>query len=666
MFKNRLRRYAGLITLITLLIAFVIFVVIANSIFDTQILQRDYFSATRTANFVQVMERIGPEDQKLRDDVRAHVSMIRDGGDLISPYGPRWYKPATTNPDIIAAIHEIERTLNANDLEAFHQAYVDFSRISAKAGFVALEELERIQYVIVIIIFIGFLGIMGLLFFRLGRADDRAMQITAEHNHILASVHDGLFLIDAHYRIGSQKSEAVRSIFGEDADISGDFFTVMSRYISEEDMELTREFVELLLDGRVKQKLMSDLNPLREVPIEATHKTGVIGRKFLNIDFTREQADANQNQILVTISDVTKEVILRQELESTKEMQKERMTMLMSILHVDPKQLSGFFEQSDTALRDINAILAREGGDHEHNPEKLRGIFRIVHQLKGDAGALGLSLFESSLHSFEDSIATMQKKTYIDGQNMLGLTVQLRDLIAEIDLVRSLAPQISTLISQQTPETTESPEAPAQTPIDFTSTLSGLPDPGNHSIEGRLRALARRAADRAGKQVDLRCSGFDLLTESNPLYKPIYEISVQLVRNSIAHGIEIPEDREIFGKLPMGKIEVRLTETNDNMQLVVRDDGRGLQYDLIREQAIKQNLLKVDSEPVKRNQLIRFIFTPGFSPAQEAGMDAGRGAGLDIVKEQIEALLGKISIKSADDKFCQFAILVPKVVGTSL
>ena len=646
MFKNRLRRYAGLLALITALVVSVIFVVIANNYLDTKILQRDYFSATKTANYAQLLPRIGPQDEELRTQIQQHVGVIRDGGQLVSPYGPSWFKPATTNPQIIAAIEEMDKALAKDDFDAFAEAYISFSKISAQADFEALEELEIARYVAVAIIVLGFFGVLVLLFFRLGRADDRAMQLASENNHILATVDHGLFLIDNDFNIGQQKSHAVRKIFGESNELSGSFLTFLSDYISDEDLVIVKEYVELLFGGRVKQKLMSGLNPLNEVPIHIESDSGSKVQKYLNIGFARDEASEENNGVLVTIDDVTQEVTLRQELELTKELQEERMGMLMGVLHVNPSELKSFFEQTDRVTHEVNEILADESVDHADNIEKLDHIYRIIHRLNGDAAALNLTLFESTAHRFEDAIERVKQESFIDGRQMLELTVQLKEMIAEVDLVRNLTPQINALASAKGLDKSE------------------LENVGSaeQSISQRLRELAQRVAERQQKTVEIDCSGFDLLDSDPDLQGSLYDIAVQLVRNSIVHGIEEPAERVNSGKKSQGLINVLLNKKdNQAIELIVRDDGIGMQFERIRQKAIEKNLLSdSESDELTSDQLLKYIFMPGFSSAETETEDTGRGVGLDLVKHQIKELAGKVGIRTAERKYCQFTVTIPQ------
>ncbi|MFT5656605.1 MAG: two-component system chemotaxis sensor kinase CheA, partial [Arenicella sp.] len=294
--------------------------------------------------------------------------------------------------------------------------------------------------------------------------------------------------------------------------------------------------------------------------------------------------------------------------------------------------------------------------------------------LKGDAGALGVGLFESSIHRFEESIEDVKKIPYLDGRNILPLTVQLKDMISEIDLVRSLVPQMNLIAAAHSPGAVSKnagadllPEIAITEPLIEEIDKQLEKNDSSLNIRKRLHTLAQRVAKREGKDVQLDCSSFDLFGDNSQLQDAIYSISVQLVRNSITHGIELPEQRKRAGKNGCGHVSVLLSKLDDDkIQLKVRDDGAGLQFNRIRQHAIARGLVdEIEAKSMESTDLLRFIFMQGFSSSERVGIDAGRGVGLDVVKSHVKSNSGTIEVKSIDSKYCQFTITVPAGVVVS-
>jgi len=175
-----------------------------------------------------------------------------------------------------------------------------------------------------------------------------------------------------------------------------------------------------------------------------------------------------------------------------------------------------------------------------------------------------------------------------------------------------------------------------------------------------LQQLAQKVADRRGVHVMLTRMGLsdDELPEH---YRGLLnDAAVQLVRNAVAHGLEKPEQRSDAGKSPLGQIAVSVSKDDaGGFELIVHDDGRGLDIDQIRRRGIEQGLIDSSVDTIDYREAISLLFKPGFSTVSEADLDAGRGVGLDIVGESIRSMKGKIRVGSKPGKFCQFRITLP-------
>ncbi len=493
----------------------------------------------------------------------------------------------------------------------------------------------------VFLIVIALVALIAQLLTHTLRVEASLASNNAEINHILASANEGLFLINKDFEIGRQKSARVKEIFGDGVDVSGNFFHLLHHVSPQTEIKLAREYVELLMAGRVKQQLMRDINPMQEVPIEVTQPNGGTVQKFLHIDFTRDESehiDPKQPRALVSITDITREIQLRGELEQTKEQQQERLDLLLSVVNVNADELDAFFNETKENLVEINSVLAQEGAEHQDNVEKLASIATMVHRLKGDASALGLDFFESAFDHFEESVSLVKRNMYIDGRDMMALTVQLKEIINEVEMVKTITPQLRSVgTSQLKAVETE---------------ISSIPD--------RLLQVAQRAAENAGKHVDLSCTGFEVLADRPELARKMDAMAIQLVRNAVVHGIEAPVDRLDQNKSPLAMIRVNLAKEEARYKMSVLDDGRGLDFDRIRAKVAAQlGMDEKQAEKLDRGKLLHYIFQPGFTSLDEATVDGGRGVGLSLVRDEANNLGGRIAVKSSPGKYCQFAVTIP-------
>jgi chemosensory pili system protein ChpA (sensor histidine kinase/response regulator) len=175
----------------------------------------------------------------------------------------------------------------------------------------------------------------------------------------------------------------------------------------------------------------------------------------------------------------------------------------------------------------------------------------------------------------------------------------------------------------------------------------------------RLSRTARDAAKVCGKSVDLELVGEDTRLDNN-IVQQITDPLIHLVRNAIAHGIEDTPARERAGKSARGKVTVRAFHRGNHVFIEVQDDGSGLDYERIRQTGVGAGLVSAaEAEHLSENELRAFLFHPGFTTAESKTEVAGRGVGLDVVRNNVHSLNGEIEIHSETGKGTCFGVKVP-------
>ncbi|MBI3898641.1 MAG: chemotaxis protein CheA [Gammaproteobacteria bacterium] len=176
-------------------------------------------------------------------------------------------------------------------------------------------------------------------------------------------------------------------------------------------------------------------------------------------------------------------------------------------------------------------------------------------------------------------------------------------------------------------------------------------------VFSRLPRLTRDISTSLGKQIELSMSG-----ERTELDKTIIErISdplIHLVRNSIDHGIESPDDRVRAGKSPVGTIQLDAYHKAGSVVVEIEDDGRGLDRTRILQKARQRGLVSADVQ-LEPAQIDELIFTPGFSTAEVINDVSGRGVGLDVVRNNIRSLGGGVEVSSVSGQGARFTIRLP-------
>ncbi len=183
------------------------------------------------------------------------------------------------------------------------------------------------------------------------------------------------------------------------------------------------------------------------------------------------------------------------------------------------------------------------------------------------------------------------------------------------------------------------------------------------SIADRLHRTVRRAAKDLGKKASLQIIGEQVEIDRSVLEKMVAPFE-HLLRNAVAHGLELPADRVASGKSEYGEVVLHARQEGNEVMLSLRDDGRGLDLEAIRARAIANGLLQPEIH-VAPNQLMQFIFAPGFSTAESITELSGRGIGMDVVKSEITSLGGRIEVESAPGKGAQFMIYLPLTLAVT-
>jgi len=173
----------------------------------------------------------------------------------------------------------------------------------------------------------------------------------------------------------------------------------------------------------------------------------------------------------------------------------------------------------------------------------------------------------------------------------------------------------------------------------------------------KMIRLVRDVSRKSGKQVSLKMIGEETEIDRN-MVDEIYDPLVHMVRNSVDHGIEKPEVRKATGKPETGTVILRAYHKGGNTVIEISDDGMGLDRDKIINLAIERNLIQ-SGENMSDQEIYSLIFQPGFSTADEVTDVSGRGVGMDVVKQAIGKMRGKLDIDSIKDQGTTILMKLP-------
>ncbi|MEZ8777995.1 chemotaxis protein CheA [Vibrio splendidus] len=178
-------------------------------------------------------------------------------------------------------------------------------------------------------------------------------------------------------------------------------------------------------------------------------------------------------------------------------------------------------------------------------------------------------------------------------------------------------------------------------------------------VFGRFPRVVRDLARSLKKDIVLEMRGEETDLDKN-LVEALADPLIHLVRNSVDHGIEMPESRIAAGKSQTGKVILSASQEGDHIELAIVDDGGGMDPDKLRAIAVKRGLMDEDAASrLSNKECFNLIFAPGFSSKEQISDISGRGVGMDVVKTAINTLNGSIDIDSEMGQGTKITIKVP-------
>ncbi|OQY25602.1 MAG: chemotaxis protein CheA [Desulfobacteraceae bacterium 4572_35.2] len=180
-------------------------------------------------------------------------------------------------------------------------------------------------------------------------------------------------------------------------------------------------------------------------------------------------------------------------------------------------------------------------------------------------------------------------------------------------------------------------------------------------VSGLFRRMIRLVHDlsvKSGKKVDLKLTG-EATEVDKTVVETITDPLVHILRNSMDHGLEPPEERLAAGKSETGTVELNACHEEGEVWITLKDDGRGLNKEKILEKAIQNGLVEGDGSDLSDRVIYNMIFQPGFSTAEKITDISGRGVGMDVVKQNLEKIKGKVDVDSVPGQGTTIKLRIP-------
>jgi HPt (histidine-containing phosphotransfer) domain-containing protein/PAS domain-containing protein len=556
--------------------------------------------------------------------------------------------------DVGAALRTSHHTLPLLDSE--------FTTIAAELQATNLRSATELRLVMLsgLVIALSLVVLVTVMLSARQRQESSLRLARQQTTDILRTVKDGLFLLDQNLIIGSAYSGAMETLF-QRKDFAGIAFeNLLKNIVSEKTLATALKFVKILWAERTNEKLVKSINPLGEVEVHLDGGSGKFDTRYLQFDFHRVRVDGEMTHVLVSVSDVSARVDLARELQTSQNQAQGQVDTLLGILHIDPAQLTSFLNDSNAAMKMINAVLREPTREEGVFRKKLDTLFRQVHSVKGEAAALGMSSIESRAHAFEEDLKSLKDKPSLSGNDFLPLVIKLDDLLTHLQSVSDLVARLSRL-QHSAPDVAHTVTAvidagkDKQKPVQPAANADG-------GLAGTLQQLTARVARENSKEAVLQCVGFEGIPDD--FRRAVKDIGVQAVRNAIVHGIEPPAARLAAGKSLQGVVRLTFQDLGDaGYKLIVEDDGQGLSTERIKEAAVKKGFVTAERAlTLDTKQVFSLLFHSGFSTLETATKDAGRGVGMNLIADLTNQMGGKVSVATSAGKFTRLTMTLPRAV----
>jgi len=261
--------------------------------------------------------------------------------------------------------------------------------------------------------------------------------------------------------------------------------------------------------------------------------------------------------------------------------------------------------------------------------------------------------------------ATVNVSSAVDKKNKSGQSVRvdidkldaLLNLVGELVINKTRLEQIG--ITHKLVDLVETIEQMDRVTTDVQSVVMKVRMVSIGQVFNRFPRMVRDLSHGLGKEINLIIQGEETELDRTVIDE-IGDPLVHLLRNSIDHGIEMPIERQAKGKNPIGEVRLIARHEGNNVIIMVEDDGKGINPEIIKGIAVKKGLItQAEAEKMDTNEAVKMVFLPGFSTAEVVTDVSGRGVGMDAVKNKIESLGGMVDVETKINEGSKFKIRLP-------
>ncbi|MFP4461306.1 MAG: ATP-binding protein [Thermotogota bacterium] len=417
---------------------------------------------------------------------------------------------------------------------------------------------------------------------------------------------------------------------------------------------------------KVFTKILHEDKPYAlDMYISLLPETITVGTKTIQLNYKVIETDSEGRKIMVILHDISEKVELQNEIENERNILK----MVIKVLNSREDYLELIRDFRDFTMNGMEQICMSQ----LDNEDKIAEIFRMIHTYKGSFANFDTINAVTSLHTFETELNDKRKvlsqyngPQLVDFFNSYDYNSWIRK---DIDIIRDLLGSdffsMEQKLSIDPDRIVELENKIAESELgeegrEFLIELKRLRYTSFTELLTYYKNYTGQLAQRMGKFINpVIIEGEDIPIDRE-LYKPMIRALTHLFRNSIYHGIETPEERARKGKSEYGQIKVEVKQTGENIQLILYDDGRGVNIDAVVKTALEKGFVeKKQLEKMSESERLSLILKDRLSTSKKVSDISGRGVGLSALKHELEKFQGEIEIQTKKDIGTTFKLIIP-------
>ena len=381
----------------------------------------------------------------------------------------------------------------------------------------------------------------------------------------------------------------------------------------------------------------------------------------------------DSNDIISRMMLVMEDITLFKQVSLESQEKQQKLQKIGDLINVDEKLYHSFIEEVGRIVGECNHILDSIGASSEPSPEHITSMLRYVHTLKGSADLFKLSSIEEKAHEVETFFVQVKSgQVEVEGSIIPHLKKQIQfieDQVTEYQELRNTVFKNSTAKADSAAQFTNEELFKIQSVLSQFSQLIQQPKMKLEDVDSMLSdmnqlsnsigmsyfreyiinydQMIQEIAAKQGKRVKPILLKGDFSDFESRNLSSISDMLIHCVRNSMNHGIENVEERLNKGKEEEGQITISSFVMDGDLVLEISDDGNGVDPEIVAAKAIENGFLsQKESQALSEQEKVNLIFTPGFSTQEALSVVAGRGVGMDAVKDLAEQMNGSAVMTS--------------------